>query len=162
MGFKRLMGFFRKKKRIWFLNIPWFYFKNMFFEEKIFILKIFFCKKKRVILKNKELGKSFWEISWVFPFEKIWTEVPMIFMVEGEFVLKTFFDRENLFWRKRILKEKDSWVLFSKEEAWVPKILWFFFFFGGEKMFHLETLLIQKISFIIFFEKKFECDKIKK
>ena len=113
---------------IWFLNIPWFYFKNMVFEEKIFILKIFFCKKKRVILKKKELGKSFWEISWVFPFEKIWTEVPMIFMVEGEFVLKTFFGRENLFWRKRILKEKDSWVLFSKEEARVPKILWFFFF----------------------------------
>ena len=133
----------------------------MVFEEKIFILKIFFCKKKRVILKNKELGKSFWEISWVFPFEKIWTEVPMIFMVEGEFVLKTFFDRENLFWRKRILKEKDSWVLFSKEEAWVPKILQLFFFFLEKKMFLLETLLIQKISFIIFFEKKFECDKIK-
>ena len=29
-------------------------------------------------------------------------------------------------------------------------------------MFLLETLLIQKISFIIFFEKKFQCDKIKK
>ena len=36
-----------------------------------------------------------------------------------------------------------------------------FFFFGKKKMFLLETLLIQKISFIIFFEKKFECDKIK-
>ena len=37
-----------------------------------------------------------------------------------------------------------------------------FFFFWEKKMFLLETLLIQKISFIIFFEKKFECDKIKK
>ena len=36
------------------------------------------------------------------------------------------------------------------------------FFFWEKKMFLLETLLIQKISFIIFFEKKFECDKIKK
>ena len=149
------MGFFRKKKRIWFLNIPWFYFKNMVFEEKIFILKIFFCKKKRVILKNKELGKSFWEISWVFPFEKIWTEVPMIFMVEGEFVLKTFFDRENLFWRKRILKEKDSWVLFSKEEAWVPKILWlFFFFFLGKKNVPFRNLAHSKDFFYHIFWKE--------
>ena len=29
-------------------------------------------------------------------------------------------------------------------------------------MFILETLLIQNISFIIFFENKFQCDKIKK
>ena len=52
--------------------------------------------------------------------------------------------------------------IFKRRSLGSKNLMIVFFFFWEKKMFLLETLLIQKISFIIFFEKKFECDKIKK
>ena len=121
--------------------------------KELYLGKCCFCKKW--IISLKKLGKVFWKISWVFLLKRFELKIPW-FVKERDLCWKHFW------WGKIILtttdfKRKSSWVLFSKENFWVPKIPWLW----RKRKIPFKPLLIQKISLIIFFEKKFQHGKRK-
>ena len=65
----------------------------------------------------KKIGKRFLKNFMGFPFEKIWTKNPLIFLKKETYVEKKIWVKKRLFWRKRLIEENVHRFYFQKEKG---------------------------------------------